>query len=381
MSISGSDGEIINIWQKDNQLFVSNASPISFNQNINIINNSNPIDLNNPLRINIISDIIITDADTYFILDDISSYGNITIDGGNHTVYINGVNNFLGLFRNGTGNINSAQQIIDGKLNIIIQNVEIDGTNNSQLYTNTSVPNYTAAGWIGQSYFQYGNFNNCSSNGDISVNCCGGIIGSTCGSFGGIINLNNCYSTGNIGVNNNNLLYWYGSGGIIGYSVAHTNGTINVYNCYSTGSISENNTNGGSGGIIGPYAGYYCDTTTQITVKFCYSTGSIGKNNSEDALGSGGIFGYSAGNFGSGIIIVDSCYSTGSIGENNTFTAQSKYSGGIFGPFVGNSTINIKKCYSLGGSDNNGIIGSDPLNYTITKSFSKNSDGKTFTYY
>ena len=316
---------------------------------------------------------------------------NITINGNNKIVNINGIGSYPGLFQNGTSSTN-------GFTNIIIRDLGVVTSNGSTLAS--------SGGWIGQSYFVKGissgsiTVTNCYSTGNISTNA-GGIFGSFVGdgSTAGSITVTNCYSTGNISNNAGGIFGQYvkhnsgaisiissncystgtigsDAGGIFGRSTGESSyaGSITVTNCYSTGNISSNaggifgrysrygsssmnitSSNCYSTGIIGQYAGGIFgasagDESTEgnITSSYCYSTGVIGN-------GGGGIFGSYAENANSGSIIASNCYSIGNIGEG---------AGGIFGDRAsprgsGNATISVINCYTIGaiGINAGGIFG------------------------
>jgi len=128
-----------------------------------------------------------------------------------------------------------------------------------------------------------------------------------------------------------------GSGGIVGSYAGKDAAGLYIIGCSSSGEIGEN-----CGGIAGPFAG---SDAGNIVIENCWSTGAIG-------LGGGGIYGYSAGNTG-GTAVARYCYSTGSIGEN---------AGGIFGYDSGNAgTAEATACYSRGAitADGGGIFGSN----------------------
>jgi hypothetical protein len=302
--------------------------------------------------------------------NDGNTNGNITIDGGNHTVYINGVNNFLGLFRNGSYKPGTD---IPGKQNIIIKNIKVNGNNGI-------LAEY--AGWLGQAYFRNGNIYDCSSNGTIN-NYGGGIIGAYAASYtsssnqSGTVNVYNCSSDGII---NNN------GGGIFGLNYqSGLNANTNAYNCYSTGQIN------GGGGIFGRFGGSGSNCISYAIN--CYSTGLI--------IGGGGIFGNTSACSGKTFAI--NCYSTGdmiytaggiygnstafSSGEANAINCYStgnidNSSGGIYSQYVGAGAIaRAIKCYSLSNSKgnnngNNGIFADNYYNIEIKKCFVK-VDGKT----
>jgi hypothetical protein len=280
--------------------------------------------------------------------------------------------NFGGLIQNGDGT--GGEQYETNNDNITIQNVKINGDKGA-LFNNES----DGAGWLCHHHFIYGTITNCSSSGDIPINC-GGILGSFA-ALAGTITINNCYSTGNIADANSTIITVgsvNGGGGIFGSNAAFTlygtdiNSIINISNCYSTGSIGSN----GCGGIFGSNA-LNCnenqDPVTKtindkIDISNCYSTGSIGNN------GSGGIFGIGActsANWKCEINITN-CYSTGTI---TGFQSGDIFnSGGIFG---GNAGVNIKSfdydeypsfiyvnnCYSFGASNISYSIRGDYYNY------------------
>ena len=208
---------------------------------------------------------------------------NFHYDGQGHSITIDGITNFNGLFVNTNG---------DEIKNLTIQE------NNSTLAS--------SKGWfVGQD--TNSTFTNVSSSGLISVGG-GGIVGEANGTT-----INRSYSTGVIGQS---------AGGIIGqYSQNAT-----VTNSYSTGLIQDN-----AGGIVGEFS-------STIVVTSSYSLGNI--NNA------GGIVGslsttitvtnvYSAGNVsgtGGGIIgsdsqtgLVTNAYSVGGpvLGPNTQFFTTS----------------------------------------------------------
>jgi hypothetical protein len=259
---------------------------------VTLNNSSNP---SQNVNVNITNDLTLTTLNHYFIMGS----NNITFDGQNNKVIINGVTNYLGLIENGV-NI-----FTNGKNNIIIQNLGVETTNNSSLLDN--------AGWIGHEFMNINTSGcqviNCYSSGRISGDYAGGIFGSQ-----SIGTATNCYSTGAISGND--------AGGIFG---SNSSGTVT--NCYSSGDIIGF----GAGGIFGP--------SLSCTATNCYSTGDI------SGLRAGGIFGDSSSG------TVTNCYSSGAISGGN--------SGGIFGAFSSGTATN---CYSLGaisGDYAGGIFGSN----------------------
>jgi len=304
----------------------------------------------------------------------IAGSDNIIFDGGwdgigtYYTTTINGITDYPGLISNGNGGANQFY-------NIKVQNINMDSVN-------STLSDY--GGWICQQYFGYGYLDvslnpsciilNCASNGNITNNYCGGIVGpystasvSNCyntGNFienhnygGGIIgsycisgNVTNCYSAGDFTGDDN-----YG-GGINGYSCS----SCAVTNCYSIGNFTGNYNNGG--GINGA-------SCISCIVTNCYNVGNFTRIGNSG----GGINGasctscivtncYNIGNFtgtsnsGGGIngnscnsCTVTNCYSTGN------FAGASNYGGGING--IGCSSCDVKNCYSTGnftGTNNNG---------------------------
>ena len=300
----------------------------------------------------ILSDSVITINENLDITGNINKYfvisgNNISINGNNKVITINGIINYPGLIQNGTSSK-------DGYTNISIKDLGVVTSNGSTLVDE--------GGWIGQNYFGNSISNgiisvtNCYSTGIISVSG-GGIFGRYTGYYfkGGSIMVSECYSTGNIGS---------GAGGIFGRTVGYIGigGIIKVNDCYSTGNIGTD-----AGGIFGALL---CSGFSEgsIIVSNCYSTGNIGNN-------AGGIFGYKTGvNFYGGSITSSNCYSTGNIGSQ---------AGGIFGSYSGQSssggTIKSSNCYSTGniGSQAGGIFGAysgylatGTSSITVTNSYS-----------
>jgi hypothetical protein len=333
--LSGNNSETINIRYNNNYIQYSKnnvtwtnitAFPIT-------ITNNTPTDY---LTVQFVSNIYITKQSQYFICG--SQY--IKFDGGvtnNYKCYVQCAHD--GLIQNGT-TINSGNQ------NIIIQNVFVHGLNGNLSNGN---------GWIGQSYFKYGQFINCGSNGNIDGG--GGICGSYSCNNAGIINAVNCYFISSISTL---------SGGIFGKNVGNNGGTANAVNCYSIGSV-----NGFSGGIFGPNCGR---NNGFVSATNCYSIGSI---NNE----SGGIFGAYCCQYG-GIANAKNCYSVGSINLG---------SGGIFGHVTGqyNGTANATNCYSIGSINigsggifgvssgiNDGIITANNCYYNGTEYISSTNFGQ-----
>lgn len=299
---------------------------INYNPTNDTINIITPED--GPITIKIISDIQINPTNNvYFILN--ANSNTITIDGQNHTFYINDITDgYAGLFQYGNGT---------SVTSITIQNLHVDGTTST--LNNNGTEN--SCGWVGQNNFTFGTFNNCSSKGPI-VYRGGGILGSYAGNNNGNIIINNCYSSGDID---------QGAGGIVGYH-SGDNGSVTINNSYSTGKIGYNSTGNkqDAGGIFGSYCLAFANG--DISGNNCYSTGEIcgdyaggifgantNVNNNDDndqskatncystgnitGTGAGGIFGAFNSNLGGGLNKAINCYSTGNITGINA--------GGIFG--------------------------------------------------
>lgn len=273
---------------------------------------------------------------------------NITFDGQNNTININGVTGWLGLIQNGVSATN-------GYNYINIQNISIN-------IISTTLS--SESGYICQGYFnptlQSCIISNCNNNGTINNTNCGGI----CAAFSNNLTISNCYNTGNITSNS--------SGGICGSSNGSSNRTIIISNCYNKGNISGT----GSGGICG-----YSMRNTTITN--CFNTGNINGNECGGIAGSG--FGIGTGN-----AIIQNCYNIGNINSNNSAgicgrypasescitTINNSYSigivtagAGICGSNSGNGTINITNCYCLYGN----MLGTSSI-ATITNSYTVNGN-------
>jgi len=304
--------------------------PCTFN------NVSNPI---TNKTIYITNNLEMTTLSMYFIMGS----SNITIDGQNNIVEINGVTGYPGLVQNGASSTN-------GYNNIKIKNLGVTATNSSTL------ANY-AGGWIGQTYMNKGvgttcQVTNCYSSGDISGNGSGGIFGSYSSGTA-----TNCYSSGAINADNAGGIFGMYSGGIS--TNCYSTGAIGYYgggifgrfssgtatNCYSIGPISGQYSGGifssdsagtatncySSGTISGQYAGGIFGPGSSGTATNCYSTGDI------SGTQAGGIFGASSSSSGT----ATNCYSSGTISVN---------SGGIFSTYFSSGTAT--KCYSAYGSWN-----------------------------
>jgi len=248
---------------------------------------------------------------TYALASDISlntnfyfdvDAGDLIFDGQGHTITINDVSGFEGLFRNP----------------IYVRNLTIRA-NRSTLY----VFNGIGAGWIFGSevgtYYSQFVVENCVNYADISANC-GGMIGAYSNNAYAI----NCVNYGQVGSIGDG---GYGAGGIIGYSAGEDSPVI-AYGCTNYGSILGDR----AGGIIGEYA---ADGNSDIYVA-AYSCINRGAIASED--GAGGIFGADAAYYGRTHAI--SC---------SSYADVSGFCGGIYGADAGYDNIAYAyKCNSVG---------------------------------
>jgi hypothetical protein len=394
-------------------------------------------DLSDNLRVllynlNINPDIVgsTSGTDVYFIAgSDKIIFGN-NIDTPSLNITINGITNYPGLIQNGVLISDIDNIIVACNKNIIVQNIKMD-------CSGSTLSTYN--GWICQEYFGFGSLNTnitpytpsclvrtCTSNGDVTNDKCGGIIGtysttkvnkcSSSGNFsayfvGGILGnqsyfctITNCYSIGNFSSTSDNT-----SGGILFeanncmitncYSTGDFTSDSNNYlggicsyannctitNCYSTGNFTcvSNNNSGGilrdcynctitncysTGNFISNnnQAGGICEYINNCTITNCYSSGNFISNNNNEA---GGICVYIDNS------TATNCYSVGNFTSNDNNSTNN--SGGIFGPYANNSTAT--NCYSMGNftcngdnSTNNsgGIIGPFSYNSIATNCYS-----------
>ena len=224
-------------------------------------------------------------------------YLDKTLNGNGHTISLKKKHNTQSLF-----------SLCGGK----IKNVHII-TNGSSLED--------GHGWlVGPSC--YGVVENCSSDGIVSGNDTGGIVGTNFG--GNKSSISWCIHTGNI--------YGDGNGGIAG-SFLH--GCI-VDSCYSTGRISGN----GVGGIVGAFAGKGEDEDENIVTIFsCYSSGYI-KGSCSGGLAGSNVY----------MLNVQESYTSGTIGDENSVNI-----GGLIGSVDDNcEKLYIKNSYTLGDIVSNG---------------------------
>ena len=245
------------------------------------------------------TDLSLNSSNNYFIINKRDQ----TIDGNNYMVYINNVNYWVGLVKNG-GYVYTSGNIAfnnDAKSNCTVKNISVSSVNSNlaaiaSTTTYSATSDKTGSGWICQAYFGNGtsdnNVINCNTNGS-----CSGVASYTqyCVTYSTSVTVTNTAYTG--------------GGGILGDMC-----TANVSNCFSTGKTAR------EGGCI---VGRFFNNTGTGSITNCYSTGILVSQ-------SGGI----AGNNCTGPITA--CYSTYS-------TSGISNVGGILAPrgnsFITNSYI------------------------------------------
>ena len=164
-----------------------------------------------------------------------------TFDGGGHTITgltVTGSDQYAGLF----GYIGSGGTV----KNVVLEGVQIESDNDMS----------DIGGVAGQSY---GNIENCSVSGSVSVSGTNSIAGGVVG-YQLVGSITGCSSSATV----KGVAY---AGGIAGY----TNGGASLTGCYATGSVSvENNTTSAAyaGGVVG-------NNGSSSTLKACYAWGSV----------------------------------------------------------------------------------------------------------
>jgi VCBS repeat-containing protein len=273
------------------------------------------------------TDLSLNSSNNYFIINNSGQ----TIDGNNYMVYINNLNYWVGLVKNG-GYVYTSGNIAfnnDAKSNITVKNISVSSVN-SNLAAIASTTTYSAtsaktgSGWICQAYFGNGtsdnNVINCNTNGSCSV-----------------VSAYSVYCVTSTSINKSDNTAYTGGGGILGDMC-----TANVSNCFSTGKTAR------EGGCI---VGRYFNNTGTGSITNCYSTGNLVNS-------SGGI----AGNNCMGPITA--CYST--------YSTTGSDRGGILGPngnsFITNSYILMPTSTSTVyyGLCSSGFNGTAPTNYYAT---------------
>ena len=249
---------------------------------------------------------------------------NEKFEGNGHSINLNGVTNWEGLFRIAT-NENSRPSSLDDAP--VIHDVHMIGGETSR-----------QGGFIIQSDQKHFIVKHCSSSGVIQgPQCClggGGICGQQCS---GDILITHSWSTGEI--------RGWGSGGIAGREIGvngNTGNTVIISHCYSTGRIFGQ----ASGGICGYRTGWR--NKGILIIKQCYSLGEIRGSRS------GGITGTEPAHT-NGHVSITNCYSRGAI-------TGSQYAGGICGFNAGwiGGTVILANVYASGKIDHEdagGLIG------------------------
>lgn len=164
-----------------------------------------------------------------------------TFNGGGHTITgltVTGSDQYAGLF----GYIGSGGTV----KNVVLEGVQIESDNDMS----------DVGGVAGQSY---GNIENCSVSGSVSVSGTNSIAGGVVG-YQLVGSITGCSSSARV----KGVAY---AGGIAGF----TNGGASLTGCYATGSVSvENNTTSAAyaGGVVG-------NNGSSSTLKACYAWGSV----------------------------------------------------------------------------------------------------------
>jgi len=330
------------IYEEDNTLYLkyNDSEPYMFDMPVYISNTNADPGLNS-LKVIFTSNITLTSTLQYFIcFTDGIQFGSTSLDsqGNKANIVIDGVEQYPGVFQNGTSGAS-------GYSNISIYNLSVSAANDAYLIT--------GGGWLAQSYFGKDAINNyiinCASDGPIE-SFGGGIVGlyaaykDTATSTS--LQVIGCNSTGIINTS---------AGGIVGARCGYgSGGSCIVEQCWSLGELSSN-----AGGIVGQYAG---QNSGSVTISKCYSTGgpTLGNNSG------GGICGSFAG-YQSGVVAVEKSYSTGNIMQDG---------GGIYGAFAGDTSgiTSASNCYSSGTitTSGTGIFGSDKETGVATNCYSAN---------
>ena len=178
---------------------------------------------------------------------------NEKFEGNGHSIDLNGINNWEGLFRIATSNENSPSSLDDAPM---IHDARMIGGETSG-----------KGGFIIQAEQKHCVVKNCSSSGVIRGSA---------------------------------IAPGFGGGGICGHGCS---GDILITHCWSTGEIRYT-----AGGIAGKELGIDGNTDNTVTISHCYSTGDL------VGLHSGGICGHRGGHNNKGILTIQQCYSLGEIG-------------------------------------------------------------------
>lgn len=276
-------------------------------------------------------DIVLSD-NSYFNLN------NQTFDGNGHTITIDGVTGFSGVFH-----ISYSDGIIKNLGILAINGSMLSSTGGGWVLANNSISNSSLS------------IQNCYSNGPIA-SYGGGICGNNCSNA---IIIENCYSTGSIDTE---------AGGIVGSYFGHDNEgegniTCKIINCFSTGAINGSK----AGGITGRYLG--SDNSNHVEIVNCYSTGDI------NGTSAGGISGSDTANRGT--VLYSNCYSTGSFGSGSGINVGSIFSLSNVSNF---GQIYLYNCYSIETPDvGNNVTSYSGNTYTVVDGILTNSSAGTTT--
>ena len=209
-----------------------------------------------------------------------------TFNGGGHTITgltVTGSDQYVGLF----GHIGSGGTVKD----VTLEEVKIESNHSSGNVGGV-------AGW------SYGNIENCSVSGSVSVSGTNSIAGGVVGyQWGGSIT--GCSSSATV----------QGTGGVGGV-VGRTNSGATLTACYSTENVtleSNNSDNNYAGGVVGSNGG-------SSTLIACYATGNvIGTGTGTGSIYVGGITGDNSGT-------LTACYHA-----NGTVSGPAGTTGGVTG--------------------------------------------------
>ena len=266
-------------------------------------------------HVSLLADVLKTNNTKLF--KDVTGDFLITFSGNSHTITIDRVSNFEGLFKNSKSSV--------------FKDFTVEAINGSSL----RIPGAGASGygWVVEQDYE-SKFENIKITAPISDGN-GGIIGSAYGSYvlnsssigpigilaaGGLIQSTQAYPSGitpqaKVEGSFSNGFIGASSGGILGVARADTK----ITRSYSTGLID----NSGAGGIVG--GSVVPSAAGQLLIESSYSTGNIG-------FSSGGILGQYSSNF-----VISNVYSTGNISD---------FAGGITGANA--SDGNVLNSYVLG---------------------------------
>ena len=307
------------------------------------------------INITLTADIDLTDIDWTPIGIDYNHQYNGTFNGGGHTITgltVTTSDQYAGLF----GCIGSGGTVKD----VTLEGVQITTTRNVG-------DGGGVAGW------SYGNIENCSVSGSVSVSgmngFAGGVVGYQSGGF-----LTGCSSSATVN-----------AGNIAGGVAGSTDRGATLTACYATGDVTLESINSGSsfaGGVVG-------DNTNRSTVIACYAWGSVtgsgigiiyvggvtGNNNlgtltacyhaKGDVTGASGSTGGVVGrnykdNYGSSI--VTACYWNGTVTGDNGIGYDMTYTGETTKVTDGNWTEAMKAMNTaLSGTSWRYVLGTDGL--------------------